>query len=1091
MSYLSRLNSFRSALVAILCSIAYFANDASAQIHRTYDFHTIPLSLHVNEFVSEANVMYYYSDELGYIYTARRNNRISIFSNIHALGHVMSYCFSDAKRGWACGIEGIVFTTDSGMSWNRVNGLKQAKAEWRQVYFADATKTLYAISMREGVWTSLDYGTTWQRIRLGEYTGVGFHGFSGVLTSVKIDETCYTTDGGNSWHRSDPFLSHLPAAYYEPDEVFLAIAADNSIYRSAIGKSWEFVEELRDQPASQIYPSCTGIYLPLANRRYYAGVPGALRRYGTGSFTTDLVAAYAHGKLYYFWGDAKPRLNSTSRPGLRIKIEDTLRVLVSRCDSTVRSITATLDPIYGLTSDYKVEIVNPDPAISIKGESMGLTDSAITFILVARKLEDTVEAIVRIAVDGCLDASKQIVVQFIPRTDKLALTTNDIAFGAISTCASSIGWLRIENPDCNPMDVTRLDLRQAAVPFRVLDTRPLPITIPGQQLDSIQVEFAPEKLGAVSNFIDLACKFEDTLINLTSKLTGSGAGTASATPSSDSVRFGTVSRCVSANRVLTLRNTGCERLKIKAIYLPAVTQFILARSPEGKWLEPGEEAEVELGIQVNMPGVFDDELVAIMSDAAGSSIICRMRCVARVEDTPAGYDLNNSMELGTISTCSVLDTLISITNTSVCDTLSVANVAISGQGLSLPDPETAFKLEPGETREIPLRIVAEDLTQVTGEIAIETDLFGFFMVPITGTILQSILREATIAFEETLFRTTQCLAVSKTFRLSTRGCGILHLEDVKLVTGDGSPSKFLLSTAGPTFPLELTEVEQLVFTVLYDPEGIGLDVADILILGPDDQQYQRLALRGEVESTLLSLGLTMQRETPEDVTSSDEVVISIGATQTVQPSQRLVDLTTELVYDRDVLTLKSVSSAFGNVVQSDIGDALQLRIENSAGFEFAAGQELARLNFQPRITESSSSTIEIRGLQLNNGDPDFERCVMASTPVAELSQTSLILDCGERVVQRGLRNERILRIDRVYPHPVRPGGSKIELTAQVGMTAEVRFIDALGHTIIDERIDLKKGRNTIQTSAHLRTGAYQLIVTEKQRTVARHSFVVQ
>jgi hypothetical protein len=1078
-----------SLAAAWLCMLSVFAvQPASAQLWRNHEFHTEPWSLGVNDHIPHP-MLYYYSDEQGNIYTTRSNNNDVFISSTFPMGRVTCYSFITSSRGWACGDNGLLSSTDSGYTWQPVEAMCSPGSKWTQVYYSKFSRTLFALSAVNGLWASSDEGATWSQVLDGGFGGMVCHADQGVLLSSNNGLSYYTTDAGRTWDTSHAEITTGKPFYYTSDSKFLAASIlDSSLYSSKDGDEWKFVRKLDQHLLGDVFSDCDHVFVPAHNAKTYGFFDGTLdssmRYFAAQTLVTHPVYCYSSNTLYFFYRrpDKPEKLfmgNLYSRFKLDLEVTGEQYFYIPRCSTLTKTIRIGISPMKTGDANHTIRELQSSPFITMLSSPIGVKRDFIEIKLQLTGDLKPQKATFLVEAERCGITSTQFTIYTAPTSNATTLQADNISFGYLGTCNEDERWLHVYNPDCDSMALTALSLKAPNANFLILPGQ-LPRMMAPNSGDSVLVRFTPAAVGGQSAVIDIKYRTFDGDRSTTAYVSGTSVSGAAATSLRDTVDFGNITNCAKALSRTSIQNTGCEEMTIEDLRLPAGSKFIIRSSVVGKVLKQDSVIDIDLEASTLVTGSYHEDLEVIARSVNGTRITLQVKLLSNVTTGVTDYTLTDIGHLTGLTTCNYIDTAVTIKNLSTCEPLRIMNVEVSHPAVRLRDDFTPITLQQGESATFHLRLAGSEQTEISDKLIITTDLFGTLSRDIYADVSRPRLSTFNVVMPAGDYHTTQCQPVTKHYSFSTAGCGYLPLGEVRLEAPGAT--RFVLQLSGG-LPSELIEGQSIGFDVTYDPDLVGADNAAIVIEGGENSILARLPLAGSISNTKRTIGLSMSLDRTTPIRTEEQLEVTLRATDDLDPAMRLHSIRTDLQFDHDLFELISLEAATDIDVSSTAGpDGETFTLTSASAMSFAKNDVIARMKLQPFVTDKTSTPITLSGLVLNDNDPEYLRCVLAPASTLSTSTAEVLLDCSERIVSNSMRKAQTMEIVGVYPQPAESGQEwRIEMRLKQSVLLHLRITDALGREELNFEQTFLSGAAVFHLPA-LRSGYHNLIIRTSHST---------
>jgi hypothetical protein len=1065
----------RACLVAFIAILAVPLGSRAQLSKGNFDFHTRPRSVCVNPFLRGT---YYYSDTAGLIYKTISRQPLAFVASTLPLDSVYDYYFSSVSNGLVCGKHGMLATTDTGTSWTPIKALCSPGAGWRQLFFERITKVLYAVSSASGLWRSLDLGSHWEQVLKGKFGGMYIYDGRGVLTAANGGECYYTRDAGATWIKSkDQVISGRPG-FDASERVFVAaITRGHDVLVSSDGSEWTRKSSTPYVLMGDVFLQCDRWLIPFEGG-YLMGPLYALDFTLLGVAPEEFIYSKDDVGLRYVrnYNSQKLYLETIATPAVSIHASD-LIVTVPRCSTVTRRVTA------GVATKAKLGVVvirivpvKTHPAIKLLGpESRPLANTLdLDFEITGTRAG--AKATYMLETESCVDTPAFIEINVTPSPSPAKVSSERVNFGNVGICNSLQKWVKFNNEDCDTIEWRGFSIAQSGTTFRMANDPAFPRRIPPLTSDSVLVELKPQVVGAASAVTKLDYTWASGQSSITSLLQGSVSSSLAASADDDTLNFGAITSCDPATTKTWLKNTGCERLKIKSLSLPNNSRFAIKSSPLGEWMLPDEVIELDVEALTDQAGDFAQELEFKATSEAGATVTLRVELISSVRLPETAHSLSSADSIKGLTTCNTLDTSVTITNLSTCQDLQITDVRVSHPAITLLYPFAPVSLKPGESATYRLRLSGAGQTAIADKVLITTDLFGVVSTDITATVDRARLASLDVSEPTEAFATTQCKAVTREYSISSEGCGYLPLNAIKLQTVSGAASRFTMENVSVALPHDLVEGENVKFSITFDPDLSGEDAAEIVIEDDQGLPIRFIPIAGKIDQTKTTFGLDMKLDRTDPLKIDDRLHVSILATDAVPQSAGLTKIQTALHFDRDLFTIENIDVPSGaSISRNETSDGEGLTFTSSA-FSLSKEDVLATIALRPSVTTHTSSDIALTGLILNDSDENFMRCVMTPATTLSTSNAFVLLDCHERVIQDALNGSLMLSVSAIYPQPADASGViTVDLVSASSDMMDVVVTDALGREELRTTRSIPQGSSSI-TLPTLHSGYHTLMV---------------
>ncbi|HET6511786.1 MAG TPA: hypothetical protein VFH43_06310 [Candidatus Kapabacteria bacterium] len=1055
----------------------FVPDDSVSQFKRLGYFHIYPTSFYLNPHTPGGNP-YCYADSLGHLFTAHYTTGESHPVSTFPLGTTYDYVFLDPATGFVCGDNGILRTRDSGWTWSPVPTLTYIGWNWKQFYLDSNTGKLYALSSLHGLWRSTDKGETWGQVIKGELGGMTMYGSSGVITGADSTTSFYTEDGGMVWSKSTMPLKAGRPAYYVPMQKFLAVSASQStFFTSENGDEWTKGQRIQNPPLGHVYSDCINLFVP-AQTGVYQGVMTSMDNNNTAPVSIH-YACFVNNAL--FWVRTPRTFEKIGIGVARIPASleinaDDQHITVLRCSSITKQIDVKVLPTLATSVEIAISTLVGHPSIQIVGDSVLRSKSSVSFMVKATGTDAPAEAVFQIKAERCLNAYDTIRITVEPSSSPVKISSSNVPFGYVNSCKLAQRWLMIRNNDCNAITVESASLTQAKPLFSISPESTFPRVLLPYTSDSILFTLdARAQSGQLSAIVSIKATSVNGLQQLSSQLTALAATDRTLVTTEDTVRFTNAAACQVARDSLLIENVGCERVSLDGLSFGIGDDFSVVGDHVGTELQPGENRWILIETRAASYGDLADQLLISATTVSGKSVSISAWMRASVPGSRRAYDLTQPGIIGGLTTCGYVDTSFVIRNGSDCDALRILSIRNGSVAVEKIDGPASVTLPPGDSVVYRYRLHGDRTPTIDDLIEIETDLFGRLAARVAATPERPKLDAITISTPDSIYATTRCAAVTKEYSVATIGCGYLPLGDVSLLAVGEPSSKFTIRFIDPVQE-ELVEGDTIRFAITYDPDLDGSNEAQLRITDDNGGSLYQLGLHGSFEDTKTTFGLALTVDQSGPITTAQDLTAKISATEAVNVASGLQSIRTELHFDRDLFRIGSIEQLSGVQVTQSAIDEGEVLVFTSSAFELAKDQTIATVTLEPFVTERTSTELILTGLTLNDGDADFERCVMMATSSHSISTASVELDCKEEIVHDVLGDRLSFTINTIYPQPATSGaGITLNMYAEVAQTIELSVVDMLGRQITRELHALTFGESCIRLQT-LPAGFHHLIV---------------
>ncbi len=641
--------------------------------------------------------------------------------------------FWDAQQG-VVGGDVIYYTTD-GMTWLPAQ-CPQTPQYVSNIRSFDGGKTLYAQSWNfDELWKSTDRGANWSVAASGKGTDMYWDYAtstavilpSTVGTSVgrmdvnymmaspvdekKLAAPMYSTDGGKTW-KQGTFISALPANYASGgiaayadtiNRIYYAISEVGTLWimkSTDLGQTWGFLPN----------PTLTlGIdFLDGAdNRMYYHGVKGMNISLDGGNTWSNIGGPGSVAQLsanddqrFILFGCKGQSIvcfddsggiwmaNATTSSALKLQTPPLLSVGCSAESAMITLVNSNCQQV-------RITDVTTPPVLTIRPfDSLFAVTDTIQFVADPLPKDTAITVAVRVrgyygTPQSPFDTIIYVSIKYSSNSSILVATVPKVDMVSPNPCTATDTILILRNIGCDTLRVPhqQLGLLTGWSVTPSSDTARVP---PGG-FDTIHVHYAPGTPGTYSQRLSYTFIPSSgigggiTNVDLTSTVP---VGAPSVTLSSQSIALGSRVFCADTTVSVSIRNTGCDSLRVTNTHLGQGDPFTLLNSKD-TILAPGEVVTRRITYHGSILGLHSDLLsqhISRSDGALGADTAVAVACT--VVDDPNRFHLSTtSFDLGSRVGCA--DTIIEITlrNTG-CDSLRISSAHIGGS-----NPFTLLNIE--------------------------------------------------------------------------------------------------------------------------------------------------------------------------------------------------------------------------------------------------------------------------------------------------------------------------------------------------------------------------------------------------------------
>lgn len=1030
-------------------------------------------------------------------------------------------------------------TTDGGVSWQEAPAIVE---EGTSVYETEGGLVLYTKRydpLNLGFWRSFNIGNSFSIITTGSYNDIDFSDALHGVVSPFIGQAMWTADGGNSWYPSSYSIESW-GVYAQKGTLNFVMGGENrqnngtawtQIFRSEnFGQTWQLIDSLFIRTTGHIAGVGNVIYVQ-ADNFFTPNLrldPAGMYRSTDGGYSWKFVGGPNHyrdsrfcvtgclgGVVYAFDGRGGVWKTTnggdgfiTEPPKSPLLSQAAINLKIDKCSMLSDSITLgnlTCEPVtieaIGF-SDSSIEIVQSGalsfertPALPLrldptKGDYIKIkwnpqlsgmpNPGGITYIHIRSSAYNgalMLDTLILVSVTGLGNAPVAL------------LQSDSVELRAVSVCERRDTLISVGNPGCDTLTI--MDAFVAGLPvWGLLDASgsqlTFPITIAPSELKQFRVRFTPPSVGSFASVLTVKLRKDgftvDTLIDLRCRSFRGSTLAAAA-----DLYLGDVPVCQVIDTTIVLTNEAvCEMLRIDSIVLnPAGTYAITPEFPLPYDLAPGQIFTVELRY-VPQKNVTAAAMMTTYYTATGDSFAVDVSLLASgVPDLSrftvsradvANYAFTNK------TTCSPGDSIeFWITNPG-CDTLTVLSEQFTPSSPAIRyriDEPLPFVLgKAGDNVHVTIAADPDYLGDHTASLMVRYRLsdsrefdttFNFTSSVTAGPRLATVSRNAIDFGANPL-----CDSRDTSIEIVNIGCESVTVKDVNL---QGS-AQYVFTKKRPT-PYVLYQFERDTISVAFQPLTPGQYNATLQIeLNTDSDSSHQIAIGIETkDKTYLTLELPNRSQ---GLFAGDTAVFEIVPNADWSDTT-LKDISFDIFYDDDLLTyvhedIQPEGLEIDTMEVTNGARRLHVKITNASGIKFRAGKPYLEIWFTTALTDTISTQVKLTNLQLNEDNPYFKQCILA----ADTRDTTftMLLRCGEPIIQRFISNRPILLIEPHRPNPLTEASGfilnipfRLERSASITTT----IYDEHGRAVLDKTMPMvDAGKHTLDIDCSgLPSGSYE------------------
>ncbi|SRR5579883_478906 len=621
-------------------------------------------------------------------------------------------------------------------------------------------------------------------------------------------------------------------------------------------------------------------------------------------------------------------------------------------------------------------------------------------------------------------------------------------------CASAERTLRIWNLQCRDLKLKAIywDHPDSNFAFKA---QSLPLTLAhdtGSVL--IPLYFSPPSPNVVSNRLHLLLDIDGVSKDTSFIVEGTAIAHYQDTLLTTALNFGTLSMCSYRTMDAVLVNQSCNNVIARSAVLQYASEYSIIVPHFPLTIRPGDSIKVTVALDPQYQGVAGDSLRLTIYDPVDGQDYHRTVAL-RGSVMPASHNVAvepAACMVTLIAACSNVDTSIVITNRGTCDNVIIQRANILGDGALVFDPEPEFPvvIRPDSMVRFTVRIQPHEEAVTTSTVV----LSGSFIDTTIAFSYSSLpgAHAVTFSMADSTFTTKPCVPVIHPFAIANSGCDAVTLDGVSLLEGVNE-DQFTLNGI-PQLPKQLAPGDTLWAFVQYDPNGNGTGKASVQVSSKQAKYLRSIALTGSVVGTVpvAHVGLASLNGTHEcKAKAGDTVTVAISVMDDIGDSSQLYQVSLVLNTNWNLLTPTVNTAMNGWTLVSTVplaNGATRLTLRRDRTSSMNIGDALLLCSFYPVITDTSACEISLSDLRFNEGQQNYESCILTASATTQPVTFKLIDTCGNPILREQLNGALALRIISINPNPIglQNGKKETEITFETGIEGPVTIIarDLLG-----------------------------------------------
>ncbi len=670
------------------------------------------------------------------------------------------------------------------------------------------------------------------------------------------------------------------------------------------------------------------------------------------------------------------------------------------------------------------------------------------------------------------------------------LTPAPLRFGLTSSCSEKALMLRLFNDKC--MDVKLLGIHWSIADTQFwFDPISLPLTmIPGVS-DTILFHYKPALVKPSTATITLSFELAGQQRDTTLFVTGTGSDMGVAMLSQTILNYPTIPKCDSVLDTTMFENVSCDTMVISSLRDWEQNGYSIVRPTPPVTLAPGDSIPIVVKLVRTSDGPANDSIDIGYASTKPPHFPLNLRLslfgnIQTTLEAPVIRPMNLTGIL--LPPCSELDTMIEIVNPNRCDSISITSAQPSGPAVRIKTP-LPIGLRAGDSARLMIHVSPTSDT-TTASLSISGTQFQL-TIPISivssyGTTLS--YSPATIP----LFSAARCSVATDTVTISAIGCDSAEIDSIAI---EPANSKFQL-TLRDTPPFKLKGRAPIAIT--YNPSSTGSDSAMLVLHSKDGKLNVRLPLQGGT-FPLPVFHYALRSEAgalTEQAAAGSTANVVIQATDTIADSLGMTDVTCQLTFNNDVLTLQTITPGphFTLADSAWTLGLLKLHLRRIDHAPIVAGAALATVGYFIAVSDTLSSLVALTALRLNPQDSSYERCVLNADSAPPPVIVAVAPSCTRDPLSNLMAGREMLQVIAVRPTLISNDEETVwlDLNCAVSSTIRIRLLNTLGSEIARTTWPASAGKSSIPVAiTGLPSGLLVLDISDGMTTIRRKVMIAR
>jgi hypothetical protein len=646
---------------------------------------------------------------------------------------------------------------------------------------------------------------------------------------------------------------------------------------------------------------------------------------------------------------------------------------------------------------------------------------------------------------------------------RAVLSAAALDMGSVAVpCDDATNGLTLTNTLCQSLTISKIawELPDSEYWASPADSVVLPVILKTDSSLTFRIHFKPGSTNRTVNRLHITLILDGESHDTVITVSGRGISVYTDTILPSALQFDSLLPCSSQLLEADIINRSCDSVIATSLDIPSNTGFSSSTALPAV-IKSGDTLHLEFLFQPKQTGdVKGSAIITLHNPADGKDYLRTIDLSG--DGKPAQQTMAifpSSISLHDLPSCSPTDTSIELFNRSLCGDIIISSIGETGFPGIVIDSNIAFPviLHPGDSVRVAFRIMPQPDSTALSWIVI-----AGANIDTTIAIRYSASRESyriNLGLEDSIFTARPCQMSTKHYWIANTGCETVPVDSVWFAESGGSSQFQLIGL--PSLPASISPGDSLLFTVQFDPSGIGDSTAMLQASAKQANFLRSVTLRGTSIGVIPSAGITLETGSPTQplalsAKSGASATIKIFTSTAIGDSCGLTDISFTLHYNSDLLTKQNVIGIGGWTVMSATeqpNGSLDVRLLRRASAAIALGSEIAECALYVTLGDSARCNITLGNVRFNSDDPNYEQCSLK--PVASFDTISFALldSCGSPLIRERMSGELALTVLSIEPNPVSAseGAKHAMLTFSLHSKGivNVRMVDLLGRKCMD------------------------------------------